>query len=103
SEGWVLGFVLGWAVAGELELMDVCVAFDFRKQGIGRKLVEHHLSWAEARGARVAHLEVRPSNRAAQSLYRSLGFDEVGRRRAYYSDGEDAILLRAEIPSPGGR
>jgi len=38
-------------------------------------------------------LEVRPSNTAAMTLYKNLGFLEVGRRKRYYSDGEDAMVL----------
>jgi ribosomal-protein-alanine acetyltransferase len=95
--GQVLGFVLGWVAADELELMDICVADTFRRRGIGRKLVEHQLSWAGARGAHVAHLEVRASNLGALVLYQTMGFHEVGRRHAYYSDGEDAMLLRREM------
>ena len=49
---------------------------------------------ARALGAKVAWLEVRPSNQAALHLYESCGFQEVGRRPGYYDDTrEDAILL----------
>ena len=44
------------------------------------------------------YLEVRPSNAGALGLYRKLGFREVGRRKAYYSDnGEDALVLRHDL------
>jgi ribosomal-protein-alanine N-acetyltransferase len=43
--------------------------------------------------APVWHLEVREGNAAARNLYQKLGFVEVGRRRAYYSDQETAVLL----------
>ena len=38
-------------------------------------------------------LEVRAGNPAARGFYRAQGFREVGRRPAYYTDGEDAVLL----------
>jgi ribosomal-protein-alanine N-acetyltransferase len=38
-------------------------------------------------------LEVRASNHGAQQLYEQLGFEEVGLRRKYYPNGEDAILM----------
>ena len=45
-----------------------------------------------------ATLEVRPSNLSAASLYRRLGFQVVGRRKAYYQDtGEDAILMYKDL------
>ncbi|MCS6997720.1 MAG: GNAT family N-acetyltransferase, partial [Casimicrobiaceae bacterium] len=40
-----------------------------------------------------ATLEVRVNNLAAQSLYRKFGFVEVGRRKRFYRDGEDALLM----------
>ncbi len=42
-------------------------------------------------------LEVKASNHGALSLYSKLGFDEVGRRPRYYSDGEDALLLQKQL------
>ena len=47
-----------------------------------------------------AMLEVRVSNAAAIALYEQLGFLQVGRRKGYYQDGEDAILMNMDIPSP---
>jgi ribosomal-protein-alanine N-acetyltransferase len=55
------------------------------------------LNQAREQGAKVAWLEVRPSNAAARTLYASFGFKEVGRRPGYYDDTkEDAILLALE-------
>lgn len=48
-------------------------------------------------GDDMAVLEVRASNCAALALYSSLGFAEAGRRRGYYSDGEDALLLHKQL------
>lgn len=46
----------------------------------------------------VAMLEVRVSNGAAIALYDQLGFKQVGRRKQYYPDGEDAILMNKDLP-----
>jgi ribosomal-protein-alanine N-acetyltransferase len=46
--------------------------------------------------ARLVHLEVRPSNATARTLYRSLGFRETGRRPRYYGD-EDALLMTLDL------
>jgi ribosomal-protein-alanine N-acetyltransferase len=48
-------------------------------------------------GVRSVFLEVRPSNREALGLYRSRGFQVVGRRPEYYDDGEDALLMTLEL------
>ena len=52
---------------------------------------------ARRRGGDVAVLEVRVSNVAAIGLYESLGFESLGRRRAYYEDGEDALLFVKDL------
>ena len=48
-----------------------------------------------------ATLEVRADNGGALALYARLGFDEVGRRRRYYPDGGDAVLM-TRPPGPLG-
>jgi ribosomal protein S18 acetylase RimI-like enzyme len=46
-------------------------------------------------------LEVSASNQAARALYESLGFSKAGRRRRYYADGADALILLLPL-SPAG-
>lgn len=94
----VLGYVCVWAIAGELKINNVAVRADVRGRGLGATLLEAAIELGRARGCFEATLEVRPSNRAAASLYRRLGFQEVGRRQAYYQDtGEDAILMHKDL------
>jgi [ribosomal protein S18]-alanine N-acetyltransferase len=86
--------------AGEAHLLNVCVRRDHQGQGLGRQLVVHMLGRARDRGARAVFLEVRPSNRIASALYASLGFREIGRRKAYYPaelGSEDAIVLTLSL------
>ncbi len=52
---------------------------------------------ASREGDETAILEVRASNTAALRLYFKLGFQQVGRRASYYSDGEDAVLMEREL------
>ncbi len=86
----VIGFVVGWSVAQETHILDVAVCPHHRRQGVGRALVNALL---RACDNPVALLEVRASNRAAQQLYESLGFQVVGKREKYYKDGEGALLM----------
>ena len=65
-----------------------------RRRGIGELLLVGLIDWACEVGAAFMTLEVRPSNPAAQSLYRKYGFQVVGLRKGYYSDnGEDALIM----------
>ena len=93
----LLGFIDCWVVADEVEVLDVVVDPGARRKGHARRLLSHALACARARGAQTAHLEVRVSNTAAQALYTSFGFVEVGRRRRYYPDGEDASLWSSSL------
>jgi ribosomal-protein-alanine N-acetyltransferase len=95
----VLGFVLGYQVADELQVADLGVKPRCQRQGLGRALMEQYLKTNDF-GGRVqsVFLEVRVSNAPAQGLYRSMGFYEIGQRSRYYSDGEDALVLRLDAP-----
>lgn len=90
----VVGMIVVWIVLDEAHIATIAIHPDYRKQGIGRLLLTKGLSAAEARGAQLAYLEVRRSNRAAQLLYESFGFEVVGERKRYYKDNqEDALLM----------
>lgn len=93
-KGSRVGFALGWIVAGEIELLDVVVSEQARRQGIAARLLGALFERGRGKDAAVAFLEVRAGNHPAQALYRKLGFSEVGRRMRYYPDGEDALLFR---------
>ena len=91
----IVGYVFGIGVEDVGEILNVAVAHEHRRQGIGRALVQHLLGELVQSGVRQVFLEVRESNAAAQSLYRALAFELVGRRRRYYRRPlEDALVLR---------
>ncbi|MBV9931724.1 MAG: ribosomal protein S18-alanine N-acetyltransferase [Alphaproteobacteria bacterium] len=89
----VAGFALARIVAGEAELLLLAVAGGAQRRGVGTSLLKHFIDLAKGRGASRLHLEVRDGN-PALSLYRSAGFEEVGRRRNYYH-GEGGRLYDA--------
>jgi ribosomal-protein-alanine N-acetyltransferase len=91
------GFISYWIIEDEIQLMKVATDPRAQRRGIARTLIEEMIAEGRRRGAHRVTLEVRPSNRAARSLYRDLGFVEVGRRPRYYRDGEDALLLDLEL------
>ena len=89
-------------VAGELQVNNVAVRPEHRRSGFGRALVEYALEHGRAAGALTALLEVRRSNLAAQRLYLSLGFAQVGERLRYYSHPEeDALVLARAVRNLG--
>jgi ribosomal-protein-alanine N-acetyltransferase len=94
----VVGYVVAWFAADEGEIANLAVTPSGRGNGTGRLLLDAALNAAVARGAAAVYLEVRDSNDRARHLYRSGGFEEIGRRRRYYRRPvEDAIVLRRTL------
>ena len=93
SDKSVAAYIVYWIAADEMQILDLAVDERFRRHGLARLLIQSALKQAAGAGAVHAFLEVRRSNEAALSLYNALGFDEIGERRKYYKDGEDAIVM----------
>lgn len=90
----VVGFVGIWIVVGEGSITNISVHTDYRKQGIGAKLLESLINLCTHLDCSLINLEVRASNYPAQNLYKKYGFVVDGLRKGYYEDNkEDAILM----------
>jgi ribosomal-protein-alanine N-acetyltransferase len=87
------GFVMARIAADEAEILTLLVLPPYRRTGLARRLLEAALGNAKMQGAERMYLEVASSNEAAQQLYTKVGFTLVGRRKAYYASGADALLL----------
>ncbi len=101
----VLGYGVMSVGAGEAHILNVSVEPRLQGRGLGRRMMERMLSVAAERGVDSVFLEVRPSNRAALALYRSLGFNELGTRRGYYpaaNGREDAVLFGLTLAPRAG-
>ncbi|CAG0971113.1 diamine N-acetyltransferase [Geobacteraceae bacterium] len=103
GDGSMAGYICPTLVLDEGEILDVAVQHGCRSKGVGGALVRRAISELEARGARVVCLEVRVSNLPALTLYQRLGFRETGRRKRYYENGEDAILMEYTIDNSEDR
>ncbi len=97
SAGEVVGFIAGGLEnTGEEIYGHICnlaVTGTYRKHGVGRMLVRREEQQFALHLATGVQLEVRVSNRKAQSFYRSLGYQEALRIDQYYANGEDAIVM----------
>jgi [ribosomal protein S18]-alanine N-acetyltransferase len=94
----VTGYLIGREVAGTGEVLNLAVAPELRRRGIGGALLEAGLVALGRRRVEEVFLEVRESNRSAQALYLAYGFRPVGQRAAYYRNPkEDALVLRLEL------
>lgn len=87
------GCILGRDDGADAELFYIYVEPNMRGRGVGRALFE---AWRHGLQADSIHLEVRPSRHEALALYQALGFQVVRRRKNYYGDGEDALIMKRE-------
>lgn len=104
---WIMecgGAVAGYGVlvigVGEAHLLNLSVAAEWQRQGLGRSFLQHFIAIARDCEARRILLEVRPSNEAARWLYADIGFRELYVRRGYYpaeTGREDAILMGLDL------
>jgi ribosomal-protein-alanine N-acetyltransferase len=97
EDGEPLAMALIRAIAGEAEILTLAVPQARRGEGLGRRLVEAALDTARAAGAGRMYLEVSEANPAAEALYRKCGFGDAGRRKRYYKDGSDALVLARSL------
>lgn len=94
----LVGYYALQYVLDEAEIAIIAVKRKFRRQGLGTKILQEISAFAKERGIKKIHLEVRSENEAAVHLYRSFGFEEVGRRKNYYeAPKDDAILFTLSI------
>lgn len=90
----VLGYLVAYLIAGELQIANIAVSPRYRRGGIGSSLLTKALSEGRRVGCRYAVLDVRPSNLAAVQLYDKFGFRKVGRRPRYYTaPSEDGLVM----------
>ena len=85
----LLGFI---AYAEGVDFTDLEIIYvdkEYRRQGIGAKLIDEMLKEAKT----PVYLEVRESNVSAINLYKSKGFTFLNKRKKYYADGEDCSVF----------
>jgi [ribosomal protein S18]-alanine N-acetyltransferase len=96
-DGKIVAYGGIWLMVDEAHVTTFAVRPEWRRQGVGARLLLAVLELAADVGADVATLEVRLSNLPARKLYERFGFRPVGLRPRYYSDnGEDALIMTTE-------
>ena len=100
DEDMVVGYIAFEKIVDEGSIVELAVLPEYRRKGIGRKLIELMLTSVD--GMFTVCLEVRVSNEAAISLYKAMGFKPVSVRRGYYDDPrEDAEIMIYQFPEEG--
>ena len=89
----LIGYIDYWIIFDQATINKICICNEFRKQGLGQKLLDLAIEDFKKNECLVATLEVRVSNEAAIRLYEKNGFQIVLTKKEYYSDGEDAFYM----------
>jgi ribosomal-protein-alanine N-acetyltransferase len=98
------GFLLLRIAADEAEILTLGVSL--QRHGIATTLLQTAIGHATQAAATALFLEVATSNHPARALYEKHGFRQTGRRKSYYTTGEDALILTLplttsyNIPNP---
>lgn len=87
----IVGYIDFWVVLDEVHLINLAVHPDYRRRGIAKALFLFMLNFVPK--ARFVYLEVRPSNNSAKMFYEKMGFWVIGKRKEYYRDKEDAMVM----------
>jgi ribosomal-protein-alanine N-acetyltransferase len=94
----VAGYMCSWIIHEECNILKFACHPQYRRRGVSRLLLRHGLQDARRMGARIASLEVRPSNTGALLFYAACGFVRAGVRKGYYQETrEDAVIMEMEL------
>lgn len=97
SQGELFGYIVGAAEGKTGEIDTMAVRAQFRRRGIGERLLNKILEIFSNNDIRHVRLRVRPQNQPAISLYKKVGFQITGKEPHYYRDGEDAVIMSMEL------
>ncbi|HNW24457.1 MAG TPA: ribosomal protein S18-alanine N-acetyltransferase [Candidatus Cloacimonas sp.] len=97
-EDEVIGYIIYSGGADEMVIVNFAVRPDFQGKGLGEYLLTETMRMMYDRGIRYFYLDVRMSNFKAHSLYKKVGFEDIGIRKNYYNKpDEDAIVMGMKI------
>lgn len=96
EDGRAIAYAGVWFILDEGHITNIAVHPERRGMGYGEMVTRAMVQLAADSGMAVMTLEVRRSNEIAQKLYHKLGFIDVGYRKKYYENTEDALIMFLE-------
>jgi len=102
ADGRIVGFVSTRAAGDVVDLMRIAVLPSAQGRGVGGLLLTAALEAAAGTEAERMLLEVGDRNDPAIALYRRHGFAVIDRRRRYYVDGSDALVMSRSLDGQDG-
>ena len=92
----IIGYLLTLQSLEFIDILNICIDPKFQQQGFGKQLLDNFLE-LQNKGVKSVFLEVRESNGVAINFYQHRGFELIDTRKKYYSNGENAKILRLQI------
>ena len=92
AKGNMIGYLFSHIIDDDVQILNIAIDIPFQNEGYGEQLLSYFLDQFNTDSS--IHLEVRKSNFPAINLYLKFGFHEIGTRKGYYADGEDAIIMQ---------
>lgn len=89
----IVGFAGIWFSVDDIHITNIVVKKNCRNQKIGSLMLNNLIELCENRTQKSITLEVNLNNIPAQKLYQKFGFKNVGIRKKYYNNTEDAIIM----------
>lgn len=89
----IVGYYCVMNLDKECELLRICISKQYRKKGLGTLLIKNFIIYSKSRGWQKIFLEVSEQNSIAVDIYKKFNFDVVTKRKNYYSNGEDALMM----------
>jgi ribosomal-protein-alanine N-acetyltransferase len=87
----IIGYIICWYYFNEIHIGNIAVRRLFQGRGLGKYML--NMVFEYFKEYEKAFLEVRETNKPAQQLYKSFGFQTTYRRISYYPNGEDALIM----------
>ncbi len=98
ADGEIVALLIASQTLVEADVYLVAVAKEQQQKGVGEKMFKELIKQSLENNLETIFLEVRESNRAAYQLYSKIGFQEIGRRKNYYSQPtEDALMMKRDL------
>ena len=88
-----VGYAGIWQPIDEAHITNIVTKKDKRRNKIGTKMLEELIKIAKEKKLKDITLEVNVNNIPAINLYKKYNFKEVGIRKKYYNNSDDAIIM----------
>jgi len=93
----IVGFGGLWKSIDDIHITNIVTKKSLRNKGIGKAILTELINQAKSLGYNIITLEVNEKNLPAISLYKKFRFKEVGIRKRYYNNCDNAIIMNLEI------